>query len=63
MPSPVSGSFCFQFHNDVTGFEIQSRNGLLRFLIADSFEQFRSGGISFSHTTGVHGIKPSFKIL
>ncbi len=53
----------FWFHNDVTGFEIQSRNCLLRLSVADSLERFRSGGISFSHTAGVYGVKPYSQIL
>ena len=51
------------FHIHVTGFEIQSRNCQLRFLIADSSKQFRSSGISFSHTAGVYGAKPYSQIL
>ncbi len=31
----------FWFHNDVTGFEIQSRNCLLRLSVADSSKQFQ----------------------
>ena len=50
------------FHIHVTGFEIQSRNCQLRFLIADSLEQFRSGGISFSHTAALSDLKSSFII-
>ena len=50
-------------HLVVTGFEIQSRNCLLRLSVADSSKQFRSSGISFSHTAGVYGAKPYFQIL
>ena len=53
----------FWFHNDVTGFEIQSRNCLLRLSVADSSKQFQKRQYFLFAYCGVCGVKPYSKIL